>query len=123
MRHLHPSDRFLIAGLFCSALVLLAGVVATTNTIGIAVASTLLTFASMLLVPALASLRAPGSGIAYSVLVAAALPLFFAFYGVGLAVLRYLGRGPAGQLLIALSAVLAVGTCVVAVRMRHPVPH
>jgi hypothetical protein len=117
------SKRRRVAGLACSALVMVAGVVALTNQLGIAIASGLLTLAGIGGLAAFASAKNPKALSSYAVLLAAALPLFFGFYIAGLQVLRVLGQAAAGGLLIALSVVVAVVTVIVTAERRAPLPH
>ena len=117
------SKRRRVAGLTCSALVLVAGVVALTNQLGIAIASGLLTLAAIGGLAAFASAKNPKAASGYAVLLAAALPLFFGFYIAGLQVLRVLGQAAAGGLLIGLSVVIAVVTMLVSADRRAPLPH
>jgi hypothetical protein len=117
------SKRRRIAGLSCSALVLVAGIVALTNELGIAIASGLLTVAGIGGLAAFASARNPKAVSSYAVLLAAALPLFFGLYIAGLQVLRVLGQAAAGGLLIGLSVVVAIVTFFVTAERRAPLPH
>jgi hypothetical protein len=112
-----------VAGLSCSALILVAGVVALSNEVGIAIASGLLTLAGIGGLAAFASAKNPKAISSYAVLLAAALPLFFGFYIAGLQVLRVLGQAAAGGLLIGLSVVVAVVTFFVTAQRRAPLPH
>jgi hypothetical protein len=112
-----------IAGLACSALVLVAGLAAFANQVGVAIASGLLTLAAMGGLAGFASAKNPKTVSSYAVLLAAALPLFFGFYIAGLQVLRVLGQAAAGGLLIGLSVVVAVVTLMVTAERRAPLPH
>lgn len=116
------SRRRRVAGLSCSALVLVAGIVALTNQLGIAIASGLLTLGAIGGLAGFASARNPKAASGYAVLLAAALPLFFGFYIAGLQVLRVLGQAAAGGLLIGLSVLVAVVTLVVSTDRRAPLP-
>jgi hypothetical protein len=117
------SRRRRVAGLSCSGLVLVAGFVALTNQLGIAIASGLLTLAGIGGLAAFASAKNPKAISSYAVLLAAALPLFFGFYIAGLQVLRVLGQAAAGGLLIVLSVVGAVVTLIATTERRAPLPH
>jgi hypothetical protein len=116
-----PSERLLISGLACSSLVFAAGVIAIASRLGIVIASGVLTFAAIV----------GAAGFAYAkdrwssglwVLLAAALPLFFALYAAGLAILRSLGQTAAGGLLIVLAVLLAGATAAVSAQWRRQPP-
>jgi hypothetical protein len=120
MEALSANRRLWMAGLACSGLVLAAGIIATTNQLGIAIASALLTVAAIVGIIAIGLSRAPGAATSYAVLIAAALPLFFAFYAAGFTVLRYLGQKAAGGLLMGLAILVAIATQVAtSTRHRH----
>jgi hypothetical protein len=121
MNQQSPSERLLIAGLASSCLVFAAGVVAITSRLGIVIASGVLTFAAVV----------GGVGFAHAknrwssglwVLMAAALPLFFAFYAAGLTILRSLGQTAAGSLLIVLAVLIAGATTALGARWRRQPP-
>jgi hypothetical protein len=113
---LAPADkRLTTAGLLCSGLVLAAGLIAMLSPVGVAVASGLLTLAAFVGLGGV-SRREPGADLAIWVLLAAAMPLFVAFYAIGLAILRRLGQATAGGLLIAIAALLIAATAFVALR-------
>jgi hypothetical protein len=107
---LRASERVAVCGLTCSALVLAAGLIAKTSVSGVAIASVLLTVAAAVACAGAAAFRGHAWDLGVWALLAAALPLFAVFYGVGLTVLRSLGLAMAGDLLIAIAAILPVVT-------------
>jgi hypothetical protein len=123
MEALPANRRLWMAGVACSGLVLAAGIIATTNAFGIAIASGLLTVAAIVGIIAIGIARAPGAAASYAVLIAAALPLFFAFYAAGFTVLRYLGQKAAGGLLMVIAILLAIATHVATSTRRGHAPH
>jgi Zn-dependent protease len=120
LKHLSASERLLVAGMACSTLVLTAGVIAMVNRLGIAVASGLLTVAAVVGAAGYAFAKNQPWNIGHWVLIAAGLPLFFGLYAVGLAILRSLGQVTAGGLLVAIAAVLATATGLIALKWRKP---
>jgi hypothetical protein len=121
MNQRSPSERLLIAGLASSSLVFAAGVVAITSRLGIVIARGVLTFAAVV----------GGVGFAHAknrwssglwVLMVAALPLFFALYAAGLAILRSLGQTAAGGLLIVLAVLIAGATTALGAQWRRQPP-
>jgi hypothetical protein len=116
-----PSERLLIAGLTSSSLVFTAGVVAITSRLGIVIASGVLTFAAMVGTAGFAHAKNRWSSGMW-VLVAAALPLFFALYAAGLAILRSLGQTAAGGLLIVIAVVIAGATAALSAQWRREPP-
>jgi hypothetical protein len=123
MEALPANRRLWMAGVACSGLVLAAGIIATTNALGIAIASGLLTVAAIVGIIAIGIARAPGAAASYAVLIAAALPLFFAFYAAGFTVLRYLGQKTAGGLLMVIAILLAIATHIATSTRRGHAPH
>jgi len=118
MDELAPSERLLLSGLSCSVLVLAAGLIATLHRPGIAIASGLLTLAAIVAVAGFSNAKQRRWSVGHWVLLAAALPLFFALYGVGLSILRFLGQAVAGGLLIGIAALLATATGIVTLQWR-----
>jgi hypothetical protein len=121
MNESSPSERLLIAGLACSSLVLAAGVVAITSRLGIAIASGVLTVAAVVAIAGFAHAKNRWSSGLW-VLMAAALPLFFALYAAGLTILRSLGQTVAGVLLIVLAVLIAGGTAALSAQWRRQPP-
>jgi hypothetical protein len=104
------SERVAVCGLVCSGLVLAAGFMAKISTSGVAIASALLTMAGVVACAGVAAFRGHRWELGVWALMAAALPLFGAFYGIGLMILHSLGQAMSGDLLIAVAAILPVVT-------------
>jgi hypothetical protein len=121
MNESSPSERLLTVGLACSSLVLTAGVVAIISRFGIIIASGVLTFAVIVGVAGFAHAKSRWSSGMWA-LIAAALPLFFALYAAGLAILRSLGQTAAGGLLIVLAVLIAGATVAVCAQWRRQPP-
>ncbi|HTM45876.1 MAG TPA: hypothetical protein VL137_13035 [Polyangiaceae bacterium] len=106
----------------CAVMVTAAGVIAMLAAKGVLIASILLTVAFLagIIGTAYANDRTLGYGIA--ALMAAALPLFLIFQGIGLTILTHMGVGVAGGLLVAIGATigcLAIGMWLSLVRHRR----
>ena len=87
---------------------------------GVVVASALLTLTVVLAALAFGTAqdRAGRVDIALLAPVVAALPLFGVFYALGRLIFAQLGQGYGGGLLIAIGALLALGSAVLALRRR-----
>ncbi len=110
MKRALENPRLALTGTLCSAIVCGAGVIALQGPDGVLVAAILLTLALVVggVGGAYATNRRLGWGLA--VLAAATLPLFFGLYAVGLGILRTLGPGIAGALLLVLGIALTAVT-------------
>jgi hypothetical protein len=99
--------------------VILAGFVAMTGALGVAVASALLVFAVIVGVVGEVYARNRHAGWASAAIVSAALPLFIPLYLIGNNIFRRLGPGIAGGLLIVMGAAAGVGAFMYATKMRR----
>jgi hypothetical protein len=108
MHELPNKGRLAATAAVCSAMVMVAGLIALQGTTGIAIASVLLTGALIeaLVGSAYSSDRRLGVGIL--ALIAAGFPLFVGLYVIGLQIFKRMGAGVAGGLLIGLGAGLAL---------------
>lgn len=100
------NERVAVCGLACSALVLAAGFIAKISASGVAIASVLLTLAGVVACAGGAIYRGQRWSLGVWPLLGAALSVFGAFYGIGRLLLRTLGQAMAGDLLIAVAAIL-----------------
>jgi hypothetical protein len=103
-------------------MVMVAGVVALLSKAGVVAASVLLTLAAMVVALGFGTARdrARRVDIGLIVPIVAALPLFGIFYAIGRLIFARLGQGVGGGLLIAIGAVLAIASTVLALRRRRP---
>ena len=108
MRELPDKWRLAATAAACSAMVTIAGIVALQGGTGVVIASVLLTAALIeaLVGSAYASDQRLGVGII--ALIAAGFPLFLGLYMIGLHIMKRLGVGVAGGLLIGLGVGLAL---------------
>jgi len=113
------SERIAGFGLACSALLLAAGLFASLSSSGIAIASALLTVAGVVASAGVAAFRGHPWDMSVWALLAAALPMFGIFYAIGLLLLRWVGQAIAGDLLIAIAAVLPVVTGFIALQSHR----
>ena len=113
------NTRLAVTGTLSSALVVGAGTVALQGRDGIFAASVLLTVAIVAagVGTAYAADRRLGWGLA--VLIAAVLPLFLGLHAVGAAILRALGPGVAGGLLLVLGGAIVAATLWLWWRVLH----
>jgi hypothetical protein len=102
------NERVAVCGLACSALALAAGFIAKVSASGVAIASVLLTLAGVVACAGVAIYRGARWSLGVGALLSAALLVFGAFYGIGRLLLRALGQAMAGDLLIAVAAILPV---------------
>jgi len=107
--HSHAS-RLVTAGVSCSALCAVAGVLALTGPSMLKLSSTLLVLAAIVALVGYAYADNRGLGWGVLALVAATLPLFGALYAIGSEIMRLLGAGVAGGCLIALSVAVAAAS-------------
>lgn len=104
----HP-ERFALSGFVCSALVVLAGLMALVGAWSPALPSVLLTVAAILFAVGFGTARTRPRRFDIGLLlpIAAALPLFGLFYAMGVFILERFGQALGGWLLIGLGVALA----------------
>ena len=108
MEQFSAARRAELAGAITSIIVIAAGVVALQGEVGVKLASWMLTGACAIAIIGLAYARNRRLGWGIALLLIAAMPLFIPLYLVGTAILRYLGAGVAGGLLIGGGVALAL---------------
>jgi len=115
---LHSDQRLILIAALCSVIVVAAGLFALWGALGVQIASGVLTLAAIVACAGFpwAQNRKVGAGIV--VLIAAVLPLFGAFYAVGLTIFRSLGSAVAGGLLIGAGTLLMNVTAWYAFKLR-----
>jgi hypothetical protein len=110
MRNLSHASRLVAAGGMSSAICAAAGVVAFTGQSSLKIASVLLVLALVVALVGYAYADNRSLGWGAIALVAATLPLFGILYAAGAVIMKHLGTGVAGGLLIALSIAIAIFT-------------
>ena len=122
MTPLPHQERLAVSGFACSAIVVVAGVVALLSEAGVVIASVLLTLGAMVAALGLGTARDRARRVDIGLLVpiVAALPLFGVFYAMGRLIFARLGQGVGGGLLLAIGGLLAIGAIVLTLRIRKP---
>lgn len=123
MRELPDKRRLAATAAACSAMVTIAGLIALQGSTGVAIASVLLTAALIEVLVGSAYASNGRMGVGILALIAAGFPLFLGLYVIGQNILRRMGAGVAGGILIGIGAGIALGAVALWALARHrPAP-
>jgi hypothetical protein len=113
-------ERRTVVGVLATTIMTSAGAAALTGATGVLVASVLLTFTVIVVAGGLAYAHDRRLGMGVWLLIAATLPIFGLLYAIGVWILKYLGSGVAGGLLLGLAGALGIATAYDGLRAKRP---